>query len=48
VLPKSTHKGRIEENAKVFDFSLSVADMASLDALDTTGGTDKARERRWW
>ncbi len=48
VLPKSTHRERIEENARVFDFSLSDADMATLDALDTTGGTDKARERKWW
>jgi diketogulonate reductase-like aldo/keto reductase len=48
VLPKSTHRERIEENAAVFDFSLSDADMAALDALDETGGTDRARERRWW
>ena len=48
VLPKSTHRERIEENAGVYDFSLSEADMASLDALDETGGTDQARERRWW
>ncbi|MGO9754919.1 MAG: aldo/keto reductase [Solirubrobacteraceae bacterium] len=48
VLPKSTHRERIEENAKVFDFSLSDTDMATLDALDTTRATDKARERKWW
>jgi diketogulonate reductase-like aldo/keto reductase len=48
VLPKSTHRGRIEENAGVYDFSLSAEDMAALDALDETGGTDQARERRWW
>jgi hypothetical protein len=23
-------------------------DMAALDALDTTGGTDRALERKWW
>src|SRR3954454_19858701 len=48
VLPKSTHRERIEENAGVFDFSLSGEDMAALDALDETGGTDRARESRWW
>ncbi len=48
VLPKSTHRKRIHENAAIFDFSLSEADMATLDALDTTRATDKARERKWW
>lgn len=47
-LPKSTRRERIEENAQIFDFTLSDADMAALDALDRTGGTDRARERRWW
>jgi diketogulonate reductase-like aldo/keto reductase len=48
VLPKSTKRERIEENGAVFDFSLSEADMAALDALDRTGGTDEAREGKWW
>jgi diketogulonate reductase-like aldo/keto reductase len=48
VLPKSTHRERIEENAQVFDFALSEADVAALDALDNTGGTAAARESKWW
>jgi diketogulonate reductase-like aldo/keto reductase len=48
VLPKSTHRERIEQNAAVFDFALTSTDMAALDALDTTGGTAEARESQWW
>ncbi len=48
VLPKSTHRERIEQNAQVFDFALSHEDMAALDGLDRTGGTDRALERPWW
>jgi diketogulonate reductase-like aldo/keto reductase len=48
VLPKSTHRERIEQNGQVFDFTLSDEDMSALDALDRTGGTDRALERPWW
>jgi diketogulonate reductase-like aldo/keto reductase len=48
VLAKSTHRSRIEENARVFDFELSGEDMRELDALDRTGGTDQARDDKWW
>jgi diketogulonate reductase-like aldo/keto reductase len=47
-IAKSTHRERIEENARIFDFSLSDQDMADLDACDETGGTDRALERPWW
>jgi diketogulonate reductase-like aldo/keto reductase len=47
VLAKSTHRGRIEENAQLFDFALSDADLAVLDALDQTGGTDRARAAKY-
>jgi diketogulonate reductase-like aldo/keto reductase len=48
VIPKSVHRERIRENAQIFDFTLSPRDMAELDALDRTGGTDRARERNLW
>jgi diketogulonate reductase-like aldo/keto reductase len=48
VIPKSTHRERIAENAEVFDFALTADDIAELDALDRTGGTGRALERKWW
>jgi diketogulonate reductase-like aldo/keto reductase len=48
VIPKSTHRERIAENARLFDFRLSDQDMGELDALDRTVGTDRALERTWW
>ncbi|MBT1181261.1 aldo/keto reductase [Bifidobacterium sp. CP2] len=35
VLPKSTHAERIRQNIDVFDFTLTDADMAAIDAIDT-------------
>ncbi len=48
VLPKSTHQDRIQANLEVYDFTLSGEDMALLDDLDQSHGTDQARERKWW
>jgi diketogulonate reductase-like aldo/keto reductase len=48
VIPKSVHCERIAENAQLFGFRLSEEEIAELDALDRTGGTDRALERNWW
>jgi 2,5-diketo-D-gluconate reductase A len=43
-IPKSVHANRIAENFDVFDFELSDAELASIDALDTgvRGGPEPA------
>ena len=48
VISKSIHRERILQNAQIFDFALSDEDMAELDALDQTNGTDRALEGKWW
>ena len=47
-IPKSTHRERITENAQVFDFELAADELRELDALDRTGGTGRAQDRKWW
>jgi diketogulonate reductase-like aldo/keto reductase len=42
VIPKSANRDRIRSNAQIFDFEVAEADMAALNALDRTGGTDRA------
>jgi diketogulonate reductase-like aldo/keto reductase len=48
LLAKSSHRARIEENADIFDFTLSDDDRRELAGLDRTSGTDRALERKWW
>ena len=50
MITKSTHRDRIEENLRIFDFELPDEAMPRLDALDRTGGTSRAIENKikWW
>ena len=48
VVTKSTHRDRIAENARIFDFALGTTDLEALDALDRSGRTREALERKWW
>jgi diketogulonate reductase-like aldo/keto reductase len=43
VIPKSQNAERIEQNAAIFDFVLTGAEMSALDGLDRTGGTASAQ-----
>jgi 2,5-diketo-D-gluconate reductase A len=48
VIPRSTDRGRIAQNSRIFDFMLDADDMEALDNLDRTGGTGVAQEHPWW
>jgi 2,5-diketo-D-gluconate reductase A len=48
LMAKSAHRERIAENADLFDFTLEDEDLAQLDPLEHTAGTDRALEHTWW
>ena len=46
-IPKSTRERHIRDNAAVFDFSLSDAQMAEIDTLDQTFFASNAVRAMW-
>jgi 2,5-diketo-D-gluconate reductase A len=48
MLAKSTHRERIAENAGAVGFTLSDAEMAELNSLDSGSRPGEALERKWW
>lgn len=48
VIPKSVHEDRIAQNADVFGFGLSDAEMALIDSLDTGGRIGKNPDDFTW
>lgn len=48
VIPKSVQRKRMVENSRIYDFSLSSADVGVLDGLDRTGEAARALENPWW
>ena len=45
VIPKSTHRERIQENGALFDFELSAEDMAALDDSTAPAGPRRRASR---